>query len=918
MPSLRPSSVSGAGPSHWLERWIGFVQANARRVLVVAATLALVSLGYAAARLGFKTDRLDLVSSRAPFKRDLEACEWEFRGDADIIFLVEGTDRSQVIAAIETLARDLAACPTHFEKVCHRLVLDKLLAKGLYQLPLEDLRKIHSGVQSMGPLLVGTWQWLSVENVLVATRLAVNNVAPSQALDPKSRDLLASTTRLIESLATYLRDESVYRSPWKDLFQETGKGAFAEAPEYFFGADGRMAFLRAQPVACPGRAPGSAEPVRVARAIVERVQRAFPRLKLGMTGLPVLEHDEMLAANQDSARACGLSLIAVTLIFVVGFRSLRRPLYAIVALVLSGCWTMGWITLTVGHLNLLSVSFLVTLIGLGIDYSIVWLSRHEIELGAGRTPAEAGLATARGVGPGIVTGCLTTALAFYATLVTDFLGLKELGWIAGGGILFCLLGALTVLPALLVVMERGHSSKFVRLPVALPAFPWLDPHPAWVLGVASVGIALAVGALRHVSFDYNLLNLQSHGLAAVEWEKRLIQDTGTSAWYALSVADTPEEARGRKERFQELPTVGRVVEIASMIPAGQAEKEPVVRQIGNLLTKLPKAAELPDPLPPNPDGVRDLLLGMAHGTRGCHPDDRILVGHVGDACQRLVRAFERFAPRERARLLGQFERAWICDLLDRLWSLRSVANPEPVTIADLPSVLVERYHGRTGKWLVQVFAKQSVWDYGPMVQFREEVTSVDPRATGKPISTLHSLEQMTDGYRRGALVAVLVIFVAVYWDLRRLSDTLLAAVPLSLGSVVTLGAMGWLGIPLNPANLIAFPLILGIGIDGGVHVMHEYRARVGRYFVSRDLFRALSLCGLTSIAGFASLILAQHRGMASIGQVLSLGIAACSASALVVLPAILRLLPEKESAALADTPTMLLELPSTALFKRSA
>ncbi|MFO0945498.1 MAG: MMPL family transporter [Planctomycetota bacterium] len=897
----------------WLANWIAFVQSHARATVVTGVVLAVVSLVYTAAKLGFKTDRTDLVSASAEFKRNLDAVTEEFGSDADIIVAVEGSDRTQMISAIETLARDISSYPGHFEKLCYRLKVDKLRAKGLYQLSLDDLKKIEDRIESMGPLLAGTWHWMTVENVLRTARFRLSNLNPQRPIDDKGRQVLESTTKLVESLESYLAQGSVYRSPWQTIFAENSGTSIEKIPDYFFSEDGRIAFLRVIPKTDPTTFTSNGQSIDIIREILHRVEPAYPKLTFGLTGLPILEHDEMLAAQSASTRSLLLSIFGVCLMFMVGFRAFRHPLFAVGSLVMSGCWTMGWVTLTIGHLNILSVSFLVTLVGLGIDYGILWLTRYETNLALGKQDREAGEETARNAGPPILVGALTTALAFYATMLTDFLGLKELGWIAGSGTVLCTIAAMSILPAMLTLWGRRPEVTRIKLTDHLPMFPWLAPHASWVVAGALLLIAWTGWHAKSLWFDYNLLNLQSHGLPAVDWEMRLIEKTGTSAWYALSIADSPDEARRRKKEFEKLSTTGRVIEVASMIPEHQAEKRPIIELIGQSLTRLPTKDRQPNLPAPQLAAIRDLLLELSRNGFRVHAADRQVVDQLAASASSMARVLEGVDPAEAARKLAVYERHWLSDLIAQLWELKSVSNPEPVTLADLPTELVERYHGKSGKWLVQIFAKASVWDVEPLTQFRAEIASVDPNATGKPISTLHSLEQMIDGYKRSTWMAAIIILLAVWLDFRSLCDTLLSCIPLLIGVVMMFGIMGWLDIPLNPANLIALPLILGVGIDCGVHVVHAYREQSGPFELRRQLFRGLSLTGGTTIASFASLMIAQHRGMISIGQVLTIGIASCSVSAIFVLPAVLRLLPERNPATtLSDaTASLRLELPST-------
>jgi hypothetical protein len=242
--------------------------------------------------------------------------------------------------------------------------------------------------------------------------------------------------------------------------------------------------------------------------------------------------------------------------------------------------------------------------------------------------------------------------------------------------------------------------------------------------------------------------------------------------------------------------------------------------------------------------------------------------------------------------LQHFEDRMTADLLEDLHRLRAVANPAPITLADLPPELRERYIGTTGKWLVRAFARDCLWEHAPLRRFVEVVRAVDPRATGKPFGTLEGLETMKAGFEWAALYALIAIVVVLLVDFRSVGFTLLALVPLGVGVAATLGVLALLGMSLNPANMLALPLIVGVGVDNGVHVLHDFRARQrGRaYSLGGATARGILVAALTTVLGFGALMISGHRGLVSLGFVLALGVSCCLAAALLLLPAALRLL----------------------------
>jgi uncharacterized protein len=231
------------------------------------------------------------------------------------------------------------------------------------------------------------------------------------------------------------------------------------------------------------------------------------------------------------------------------------------------------------------------------------------------------------------------------------------------------------------------------------------------------------------------------------------------------------------------------------------------------------------------------------------------------------------------------------DLAEDLHRLREVATPARITLADLPPDLRVRYVGQSGKWLLRVFAKESLWEFPQLDQFTQRIHAVDPSATGKPFGTVEGLKAMKSGLERAGIYAFLVIVAVLWIDFRSWKRTVIAVAPLVMSVLFALGILGLYGIPLNPANMIAFPLILGVGVDNGVHVLHDYllRRREQRSTISYAIGRGVLVKALTTMIGFGTLMISSERGLVGLGLILTLGVGCSMLTALVFLPAVLHL-----------------------------
>ena len=491
--------------------------------------------------------------------------------------------------------------------------------------------------------------------------------------------------------------------------------------------------------------------------------------------------------------------------------------------------------------------------------------------------------TASSVGPGIITGTLTTAIAFFVAGFTEFTGVAELGVIAGGGILLCCLATMIVLPAMIHLGDENRRHQ--TLPVPLDIHGWMKPlfaRPLLVLAVSLVGTAVVTLGMGRLWYDHNLLNLQPEGLESVELERKLLAESDQSVWFALSIAESPRELLARRDRFLKLPSVERVEEIASLVPLDHEEKRPIIERIRRRLADLP---ERPQVIPV--DSPEDLgwILRRAQNALV----DGSLRGEQLRRQLELVREELRNLPERKCiQRLSEFQHYMASDLLSRLHKLRAMSNPEPPRLDDLPEGLVTRFVGRQDRrYLMKIYSKADIWDMDAMREFVREVRGVDPRATGNPLQTYEASRQMKRSYENAAWYALAAILVVLYLAFRSLRYTFLAMLPMALGMLQMFGLLGYLNVPLNPANMIVLPLILGIGIDDGVHVVHDFRFRRGRYRMSASTASAVLITSLTTMIGFGSLMIASHKGLQSLGRVLTIGVSCCLFTSLVMLPALL-------------------------------
>ena len=940
-----------------------------------------VSVGLTLCYLGFRSQRADLLDPRTEHQRHWREYVDRFGDRSDLIVTVGSDDPRAVRDGVDAVAQRLRAEPELFTAVLHRIDGRSLRRKGLQAMPPADLARALRRVEVFASTVTGRWDHLRLDTLVRSLETQV----------PRSGGAAAQATRLVDSLAAFEKNPDAFRSPWLPFTAAGEELDFdSSRPTYFENDAGTLAYLTVRPVsvAKPGAAvvdPGTAiERLRTIAAEVAAGRDGAGRtIEVGVTGVPVLEYDEMRRGRRDMMKAGLLSFAAVGVLLVLGFRGVKHPALALFMLAVGLAWSFGFTTFTVGHLNILSVSFAVILIGLGIDFGIHYLARYLQYRRDGAGLDEALTETSAGVGVGIVTAAVTTALAFFCATFTNFLGVAELGIIAGGSILLCAAATFLVLPALVSLADRGVPAS--RLPSPL-GFKWVRlgtsrfPTVAAVLaGGAAVG--LAVQAVRfdgetvetRVRYDHNLLNLQAADAESIVVRERLAANGGPPLLYAVSLAPTAETARALAKRFEALPTVARVEHLAEKLPGDENERtRALIRRIRGKLAalRLPQAPPTIPPPSPKEFGLAALALEKTAAA-----SDRSDLAQLAAKLAEFSRTFHQLGEGEgggnlQAVLVDRYQQRIADDLLDQFRTLAEASSDlTPLTIRDVPAALRERFVGGEGeqaRWLLQIYPKESVWDIDPLARFVADVRGVDPAVTGVPVQNYEAGLQIRDSYRRAALYALVVIslvlltdflaqenklavlfppllvvaftsmtlltkgipvnpvycacgyvamvlVVAAILDFTNLRDALLALVPPVAGGAMMFGVMAVCGIHLNPANLIVLPLVLGIGVDDGVHVVHDFRSRGrdrdarrghrGAYEPSGSTAGAIVLTSLTSMVGFGSLCVASHRGLFSVGLTLVIGIGCCLFVSLVLLPALLALLsrePKPERAAAAE------------------
>jgi uncharacterized protein len=885
-------------------------------VLAAAGLTAALSLFVAGSRLEFHADRSDLISAGDHFKQLDEQAKREFEALPDGVVVVIRSENPETAKAFATALGERWERDPKIETVLYRINLDGLKNKGLLFLSPDDLTALRQKLETRQDLLRDLAASPTLENVFTLidremTSTMVSRLFTGELDEGETEEEPIDFTpllSLLRSVNQWLGGSRSFLPPWDSLAAGSSPGAAHDG--YLWSDDKQLLFVLANPRTGAGNSDRLDKAVQEIRDEVKVLQRAYPGLQVGVTGRAALEADEKAVAMRDMAIAAVISTVGVVLLFVVFFRGLVRPALAGITLAVGMSWTLGFATLTVGHLNILTIAFLPALICLG-GHSVHFLTRYEDERAAGGSVRLALEKTMAGTGGAILAAALAVACGFFLFLPTGFTGLMELGFLSGGGILLATLATFTLLPALLVVSEgrRGEETVPTRRrqdETRVQYLPWIHRHPRAVLAACGLLVGLSALGLARVRSDFNLLHLQTPGTESATWMQKILDSSKRSVLFEEVVAGSLDEVKRKAAALKALPEVAGVESIASVIPEDQPRKLELVRDLRPLIADVSFQT-----VPTASVDVRALqtTLGRIKFKMGDDadtptPGDAEQFGAERREVRRLIGAIieatGQMRPVEAQQALASYQEELVGDLRAKLGLLQKNLAATPLTVDDLPSELRARYVGRTGQYRLFVYPAGDIWEFGSLGRFARAVQSVDPDAHGTPVTIFEFLRQMTEGYRMGALYAAAGVVLVALFMFRAVGPTLLALIPLAVGAAWMLGLMGLLDVPFNAAHLLFLPLIAGVGIHNGIHVVAQFREIEKRGGVPaglpRHTGRAISLVSLTTIVGFGSLMISSQPGIHGAGLVVALGVGCVLVASLTALPGLLALLARRTAA----------------------
>jgi len=835
--------------------------------IIVAALLGVVSGVYAARHFAINTDINTLISPDLTWRQREIAFEKAFPQHLrSILVVVEAPTAELTTQATDLLWKRLEADKSHFIQVTQPGGGAFFRKNGLLFLPVAETEKVAGQLTQADPLIGQLATDPSLRGLIEVLQMGLTGVELEKiTLDAMLRPLTATA----DTVEAVLANRPVHFS-WHEML--AGDNPEANSKRKFIDIQPKLDFTALE--------PGKEATDAIRQAVSDLKLPTEYGARVRLTG-PVAIADEEFATVQEGMVVNGIGTVVIVLVILwLALKSGRIILAVFVNLVIGLAITAALGFLVVGPLNLISIAFAVLFVGLGVDFGIQYSVRYRADRFAVDDLKLALVHAARNAGAPLTLAAAATAAGFLSFLPTAYRGVSELGQIAGMGMLVAYLTSITLLPALLKVLNPKGEPEPLGFAFLGPVDKFMEDHRiAIIVGVAIVSLG-GLPLLYYLQFDFNPINLRNPKVESIATFLDLRKDPITGANAISVLAPNLEAAKPIEERLSKLPEVSQVRTLNFFVPADQDKKLAAIAKARNEIEPSfkPDAAQEPPTDEENVTALNEAVTNLKEAAEK-HP------GQGAAAAKRLSDLLGKLAastPEVRQKAADAFLRPLKTAFAD----LRDLLQAHPVTLADVPNDIAELWRTADGRARVEVLPKGDPNDNETLRAFARAVVKVQPDATGGPVSILESGDTIVRAFFEAGVWALISIAILLWIVLRRFGDVLLTIVPLLLAGVVTLELCVVIGMPLNFANIIALPLLLGIGVAFKIYYIMAWRAgQTG--LLQSSLTRAVFYSALTTATAFGSLWLSSHPGTSSMGKLLVLSLLTTLAAAVLFQPVLM-------------------------------
>jgi hopanoid biosynthesis associated RND transporter like protein HpnN len=834
--------------------------------LVVGLALAVGAGVYTAHHFTINTDINTLISPNLDWRQRDQQFEQAFDRDRTILAVIDSPAPELTSSAEQALEQKLSGDTAHFSSV-HPLGSGAFFEKnGLLFLPTDQVKQATSQFEQAAPLVEIMAGDPSIRGLTGALETGLAGVKRGQV----TLDGTARPFNYIAQTVEDVLDKGDATFSWRQLVSDKPL------------ADSDLrAFIELKPILNyqelePGK--GATDAIRQAAAELDLAGKYHARVRL--TG-PVPIANEEYATVQDGAVVNGIGTVIVVLFILwMALHSGKIILAVFINLFIGLSITTAVGLMMTGAFNLLSVAFAVLFVGLGVDFGIQFSVRYRSERFKNDDIPQALEEAARRSAVPLSLAAMATAAGFLCFLPTDYKGISELGEIAGAGMLIAFLSSITVLPALLKLFHPPGENEPVGYAFLAPVDHFLEKYRVPIIVGTLTLVVAGLPLLYFMKFDFNPMNLRNPNAESIATYLDLRKDPNTGANAIDVMTKSETDAKQIEAKLEKLPEVLRVMSLDFFVPDDQGAKLKLIAQAAKVL----EPALNPDSIdaPPSDAENVDSLNSSVASLRKTAGDAK---GPGADANRRLADALERLAKSDEA-TRNKAQAIFVVPLKVVFDQLKNALQAQPVSLSTLPPDLVSSWKTKDGLMRVEALPRGDPNDNDNLRHFANAVLTAEPTAIGGPVSILKSGDTIVKAFIHAGIYSLVVISLLLWITLRRIADVLVTLVPLLVAGAVTLEICVLIGLPLNFANIVALPLLLGIGVAFKIYYVTAWRS--GRTnLLQSSLTRAIFFSAMTTATAFGSLWLSSHPGTSSMGKLLALSLVTTLAAVLLFQPALM-------------------------------
>ncbi|MBS3954270.1 MAG: MMPL family transporter [Methylomicrobium sp.] len=839
-------------------------------LLIVTTLLSAGSLFYTAKNLGFYTNTADMLSPDLPFQVNRKRVENAFPKDAStLLLIVDGETPEQTSQVAEKLALQLQQLGNLFESVYIPTDNPFFRQQALLFLDIDELEELTQKLTDAQPFIGHLSENYNLKGLFEIIRLALEEKKETLPMD------LVPLLSEIEHILHQRIEQKPQHLSWQNLL--AGNKLNTESKRTLVIAKPKMNFSEILP---------ADSALTSAHEISLKLMAEYPAVTIRMTGETALEHEELESVTDGAIFSGIASLMLVCTVLWLGFRSFKLLFTTFIALIMGLALTAGFATVSVGHLNIISVAFAVLYIGLGVDYATHICLRYRECRAEGMTNELAISDSINNIGFSLFLCALTTALGFLAFIPTDYAGVSELGIIASGGMFIGLALSLSIVPALFKVMPLKHVKPFSssQLHPNVALFPFRYAKPIRIVTLLTAIASCFI--LTDLEFDSNPINLRNPDSESVKAIRELLKSKTDSPFALIGLTNNLDEALVLADKLEKLPSVHETITLKSFVAEDQEDKLAMLEELDMILGAQLK--QFDNPLSPNDQ--KAVLLDFSETLRkAINAANSSAPLAAMQSLQDTIKKFTSFADKQTSPDLeySALEENLLELLPYTMQRLSSSLTATDYGLEDLPDYITEHWISADGLYKILITPAKDQNISRNLKEFVREVQTVDDSISGLPVADQASGSAVAESFIEafgGALAAIILLILIIS---KSIKETILIVGPLILAALYTGATNVLLDNPFNFANVIALPLLMGMGVDSSIHVVHRLHQGWSN---STDLLQSSTARGvlfsaLTTLCSFSSLAFVPHKGTASMGLLLAIGILFMIVCSLIILPA---------------------------------